>query len=156
MNNPNSTCTAAALTWSYMLLAESATPKASLFEETDPTIIRNMDNIKDSDADPEKQISIMGFEKIIIRSNAVISSTEVAEAFKNNSPHVGIFWNNFHTMGYSYNHLNKQFFDNNVGLFKAEKTKDIVAKMEQIRNDNGYGNWEGYLVIKLLPRVRLT
>ena len=108
MNNPESTCTAAALTWSYMVLSGSAIPKATHFLPSDPTLKSNMNNIQDDDKNPERQIAIMGFDTVATRTNAGITSTEIAEAFKNNAPHVGIFWNSFHTVGYSYSHLDKR------------------------------------------------
>ncbi|HVR63899.1 MAG TPA: hypothetical protein VMU50_18485 [Polyangia bacterium] len=157
MNNPNSTCTAAALTWSYMLLSGSAKPRADLFLPRDPTLARNMENIKDDDGNPERQVALMQLEPVKKNMGpASISSSEIAELFKNNAPHVGIFWNSFHTVGYSYGHLDKQYFDNNVGLYRANHTKDIVAKMDEIRKANGYGNWAGYIVCKLKPRLKLT
>ena len=155
MDNPNSTCTAASLTWCYMVLARTATPKATLFLPKDPTLAQNMANIKDLDSKPETQIAIMGFESVKTRTWGAISSSEIAEAFKNHAPHVGIFWNFFHTVGYSYAHRDKNYFDNNVGLYKAKKTADIVAKMEEVRKKKGYGNWGGYIVVKLKPRFRL-
>ncbi len=82
MNNPKSTCTAAALTWAYMVLAKTATPKASLFLPSDPTLAQNMSNIADLDNDPQTQIAIMGFESVRTRTNVGLTSTEVAEAFK--------------------------------------------------------------------------
>ena len=156
MNNPNSTCTAAALTWAYMVLAKTATPKAALFLPSDPTLAQNMNNIKDLDDDAQTQIAIMGFESVKTRTGVGLSSVEIAEAFKNNAPHIGIFWNSFHTVGYSYGHLDKYYFDNNVGLYKAKKTADIVAKMEDVRKADNYGNWEGYIVVKLKPRIRIV
>ena len=155
MNNPNNTCTAAALTWSYMLLAGSATPRADLFSASDPTLSRNMENIKDDDGNPDRQVALMQLD--VVKKNmgpGNISSTEIAEVFKNNAPHVGIFWNNFHTVGYSYGHLNKQYFDNNIGLWRADKTRDIVAKMDEIKTKYG-ANWAGYIVCKLKPRVQI-
>ncbi len=154
MNNPNSTCTAASLTWCYMLLARTATPAAALFLPSDPTLARNMDNIKDQDHDPANQVALMGMQIVSTRAS-VLSSTEITEAFKNHAPHVGIFWNSFHTVGYSYAHLDKHYFDNNVGLWKAKKTADLVAKMESIRTGNSYGSWAGYAVLKLAERFKL-
>jgi hypothetical protein len=157
MNNPKNTCTAASLTWSYMLLSGATTPRADLFLPTDTTLARNMENIKDDDGNPDRQVALMQLEPAKKKMGpGSISSTEIAEVFKNSAPHIGIFWNSFHTVGYSYGHLNKQYFDNNVGLWRAEKTADLVAKMEQIRKGNGYGNWEGYIVVKLKPRLKLV
>lgn len=157
MDNPNSTCTAASLTWCYMKLTRSTEPKAHHFLPSDPTLRRNMDNIQDDDGNPTRQSAIMGFE--IVKQNAgnsSITSLQIAELFKNNDPHIGIFWNSFHTVAYSYAHLDKEYFDNNFGLYKANKTADIVAKMEEIRKGNGYGNWVGYEVLKLKPRIQIV
>lgn len=155
MSNPNSTCTAAALTWVYMVLSGTTTPAAHQFLPQDTTLRANMRNIEDDDGNPERQSAIMGFEIVKNDTNSAKTSTEIAEIFKNNAPHVGIFWNSFHTVGYHYGHHNKQYFDNNVGLYKAKYTKDIVAKMEQVRKDERYGLWQGYEVLKLKPRLRL-
>jgi len=46
-------------------------------------------------------------------------------------PHVAIFWNEHHTMGYRYEHLNKEFFDCEYGLYRAEKTADIITQMKK-------------------------
>jgi len=155
MNNPKSTCTAASLTWAYMLLGKTAKPAAHHFLASDSTLSQNMRNIEDDDSNPVRQVALMGFEIVKEQSGTGVSSTEIAEVFKNNAPHVGIFWNSFHTVGYSYGHLDKQYFDNNVGLYKAKKTADIVAKMEEVRK-GGYGNWEGYIVLKIKPRLRIV
>ncbi len=155
MENPNNTCTAASLSWCTMVLSKLTTPRADLFEAKDPTIRAYMSNVETLDADPETQVAFLGFEVVKKKLGSVLSSTEIAEVFKNNAPHAGIFWNSFHTMGYAYSHLHKQYFDNNVGLYRAKKTADIVAKMEGVRKDNGYGNWEGYAVLRLKARIKL-
>lgn len=153
MNNPKNICTAAALLWCTMKLSKLTTPRADHFGATDPTIRSYMDNVETLDADPETQVALLGFEVVAKQLSTAKTSLQIAEVFKNNAPHVGIFWNSFHTVGYSYAHLDKHYFDNNVGLYKAKKTADIVAKMEQVRKGNGYGNWEGYCVLRLKPRL---
>lgn len=155
MNNPNSTCTAAALTWCYMKLSGLTTPKAEHFLPSDPTMKRNMANVETLDADPTTQVALMGFEVVKKVLNSSKTSTEIAEVFKNTTPHVGIFWNSFHTVAYAYGHLDKQYFDNNDGLWQAKKTADIVRKMEDIRRAGSYGVWQGYVVLKLRPRLRI-
>ena len=64
MNNPNETCTAAALTWSYMLLARSATPRAALFSASDQALKLNMDKVKKEDRNPDEQAALMGLEVV--------------------------------------------------------------------------------------------
>lgn len=155
MTNPNSTCTAAALTWAEMRLSGLTTPTAAHFSGTDPTLKRNIGLIGGYDNDPTSQVAMMGFEVVKLQDKTTLSSQQIAELFKNNAPHVGIFWNSFHTMGYLYGHHDKEFFDNNVGLYKAKYTKDILAKMEEVRQ--GYNQeWSGYVIVRRKPRPKIV
>ena len=142
MQNPKETCTAAAFTWCHMKLGGRVTPRADLFLPSDETINVNMQNIRDHDNDPLAQAGIMGFvvtERS--RGSVTYSSEQIAEIFKKNPGHVGIFWNSFHTMGYAYAHHDKEYFDNNVGLYKAKYTSGITAKMDSVQQAQRYGAW---------------
>lgn len=68
---------------------------------------------------------------------------------KNNAPHVAVFWNSHHTMGYRYHHHDKEYFDMEAGLYKAKLTRDIDAKMAEIWKAKGYHVIEKGIVVKL-------
>ncbi|MDH5671371.1 MAG: hypothetical protein OEZ06_04430 [Myxococcales bacterium] len=159
MSNPHSTCTAASLTWCHMMLSGVTTPKAEHFLPQNETLQRHMHTvgIGSLDFDPSTQVALMQFEIVAQQSAGAITSHEIAAAFKANAPYLGIFWNSFHTMAYRYNHVDKRYFDNNYGLWKAKTTKDIVAQMEKIRADHyGSESWKGYVVLKFGKRLRLV
>lgn len=63
---------------------------------------------------------------------------DLTEHVKATAPHVAIFWNNHHTMGYRYKSHEKEFFDCEHGLYRAEKTADIIAQMKKTFQDGGY------------------
>ena len=161
MKNKNATCTVAALIWSRMVLMHQ-TPRADQFGENDTALASLMYTVgvtaMDSDiiAGASRGANLAVVESS--KGNNHSSSTEIATKFSRVEPHVGIFWNSFHTMGYAYGHLKKHYFDNNIGLFSAKLTADIVAKMEAVRTGtapDGYGGvpWEGYAILKLPPNL---
>ena len=150
MDNPRSTCTAASLTWCHMMLSGTTTPRAEHFLPDDPTLNRNMHavGVGATDHDPATQVALMGLE-IVDQGAGAITSQQIADKFSSNAPHVGLFWNSFHTMAYRYHHHDKRYFDNNVGLYKAKYTKHIVAKMEEVRKRDYLEGWCGYAIIKI-------
>lgn len=68
---------------------------------------------------------------------------------KNNAPHIAVFWNSHHTMGYRYHHHDKEYFDMEAGLYKAKLTRDIDAKMQEIWKAKKYAVIDKGIVVKL-------
>lgn len=107
---------------------------------TQMAVLRRYDN------EPAKQCELAQLE-MIGNDTAIAAIDDVLRLAKATAPHVAIFWTQTHTMGYRYSHHEKEFFDVEVGLFRAKFTKDIKAKMTQIIS--GYGPVQGLRLVKL-------
>jgi hypothetical protein len=80
---------------------------------------------------------------------AIATLDDLARHVHSLTPHVAIFWNSHHTMGYRYAHNEKEFFDPECGLYRARHTRDILAKIMQVFNASGYAAVEKCHVVKL-------
>lgn len=156
MENPYYTCTAASLMWCNMMLRGSK-PKASHFEKDNQYLQSMMHTvgIGSLDRDPATQVGLAQFQ-IVDQGASNITSRELTLVFKAHPPHIGIFWNSFHTMAYRYHHEDKRYFDNNHGLWKAKLTTDIVDALEDARINRYNGApWCGYAVVDFGNRLWL-
>ncbi len=141
-------CTAASLAWARSCLKKGSAINSfseiginQIALEAQMAVIRKLDN------SPTQQTSKAGLR--IIQELRVSSIESVITNTKSYFPHVAIFWNSFHSMGYRYSHNEKEFFDMNEGLFRAKTSEEIKTKMEEIFNKKGYGLVEGMRVVAL-------
>jgi hypothetical protein len=74
------------------------------------------------------------------------SVQDVIKLGKDHPDKVIIFWTDEHTMAYRYQHNNKEFFDIEVGLYRAETTDEIQEKMKGVTGP--YGALTGARVVK--------
>lgn len=141
-------CTAGSLAWAKACLKKRG--HVNSFSEVGSFHNLNiqMATIRRYDFQPRKQTETAGLK--LIREFQVKSIEEVIGKVKSNSPHVAIFWTDYHTMGYRYAHHDKEFFDMEAGLFRAKHTKDIQAKMEEVFSKKGYGIVKGVRIVSLL------
>ncbi|MDF9798012.1 hypothetical protein OKW21_003275 [Catalinimonas alkaloidigena] len=113
---------------------------------TDHTMNAQMSMLRRFDHDPVSQSGLVDLQDI--GGDRVITSVDdVINITKQNTPHVAIFWTDTHTMGYRYSHLEKEFFDNEVGLYRAKKTTDIKQIMS--KTISPYGPVKGMRLLKL-------
>lgn len=141
-------CTAASLAWAKKYLDKKG--GINSYDEiginpialgAQMAVIRNLDNAADDQTERAGLIAV---------NDTVINSLEaMVFTVKNTAPHVAIFWNSFHTMGYRYSHNEKEFFDLNVGLYRAKTSKEIIEKMNEIFTLNGYGSVERMRVVRI-------
>jgi len=140
-------CTCCALNWAKKSLKLGRGLKTySEIGLTDHTMNAQMAVLRRKDATPDDQCELVGL-KMVGNEQAVASIDDVIRIVKATPPHVAIFWTQDHTMGYRYKHHEKEFFDNEVGLYRAKLTADIKSKMNDIIS--GYGPVEGIRVVGL-------
>lgn len=140
-------CTCSALTWARktLKLGRGLKTYAELGLDNH-TMNAQMAVLRKADNDPVRQCELAQVEAI--GADMVIASVDdIIRHAKTTSPHVAIFWTQTHTMGYSYGHHDKEFFDVEVGLYRAKLTKDIKATMTS--TIAGYGPVIGMRLLRL-------
>jgi len=149
-------CTAAAMNWAKKVLK---TGPINTFEGIGldaHTLNAQMAKLRRYDAAPKEQCEMVGLELFVdysaISNNAsgdVVDSVDKVTKFaeKYGDKRAIIFWTNTHTMAYWRSSKNKQFFDIEVGLYRANTTKEITAKMKEIIGT--YGPVTGGIVVVL-------
>ena len=140
-------CTCISLNWARRVLKKgSAINKYSEIGLTDLTMNAQMAQLRKLDADPAGQCALVDLVPVGGDQN-IASVDDVVRIVKTTAPHVAIFWTATHTMGYRYAHNEKEFFDNEIGLYRAKTSKDIKAKMDAVTS--GYGGVIGLRVVRL-------
>jgi hypothetical protein len=140
-------CTCISLNWARRVLKKGGA--INTYAEiglTDLTMNAQMAQLRKLDTDPASQCALAQLEPVG-GDQHIASVDDVIRIVKATVPHVAIFWTATHTMGYRYAHNEKEFFDNEVGLFRAKTSKDIKAKMNSVIS--GYGGVTGLRVVKL-------
>ncbi|MCX6272116.1 MAG: hypothetical protein NTU44_13025 [Bacteroidetes bacterium] len=140
-------CTAASYAWAKACLKKRGGVKS--FSEIGidaPTLNIQMATLRRFDADGKEQTEMAGLSMVC--ELKVTSLDEVISKAKQHAPHVAIFWNATHTMGYRYAHNEKEFFDIETGLFRAKTSAEILAKMKEIFS-KGYSNVQGMRILSL-------
>ena len=82
------------------------------------------------DNQPTQQTAGMGLR--IVGTDRRVNGLRVMQGIvANTAPHVAIFWNSFHTMGYRVGRNNSEFewFDNNHGLYLANNADELFQTM---------------------------
>ena len=134
-NGEEGICTAASLAWCKCCLklgrgltsANELRPDARALN-AQMAVLRRFDN------NPEAQTEMAGLKWV--KEFTAHSIDDVIREMKASPSHIGIFWNTVHTMGYSYSHNDKEFFDQNNGLYRAKTSKEIRGLFRSL----GYGN----------------
>jgi hypothetical protein len=140
-------CTCASLTWARQTLKRGrGLNQYSELGLDDHTMNAQMAVLRRHDNDPAKQCELAQLQ-MVGGDRPISSIDQVTTIVKATAPHVAIFWTRTHTMGYRYAHREKEFFDNEQGLFRAGLTKHIAAKMAEIITP--YGPVEGLRVVSL-------
>jgi hypothetical protein len=141
-------CTCSALTWARKTLQLGRGLKSYGELGLDShTMNAQMAVLRKYDNQPAKQCELAQLD--MVGNDTVIAAIDdIPRLAKATAPHVAIFWTQTHTMGFRYSHHEKEFFDIEVGLFRAKLTKDIKAKMTEIIG--GYGPVQGIRLVKLL------
>jgi hypothetical protein len=88
----------------------------------------------------------------LVAATDVNTYAAIEEFTKNTAPHVAVFWNSHHTMGYRYAHNEKEFFDPELGLYRAKLTKNIDAKIKEVFIQKNYDVVQRCIVVKLLDQ----
>jgi hypothetical protein len=145
-------CTVASLTWARTTLKKGG--PVQKFDELpldEHTMNAQMAVLRQFDRNPQHQTDLAQLE-IVGNDTKIASVDDVVRLVKATAPHVAIFWTEFpkggHTMGYRYSHNEKEFFDMEVGLFRATETDDIKKKMTEIISKYP-GSLTGLRVVKL-------
>ena len=141
-------CTAASMAWAKACLRRNAGVNSyaeigvnQIGLEAQMAVIRKLDHA------PSEQTSKAGL-KLVTQIN-IASIDSLIQKAKAISPHVAIFWNSFHTMGYRYAHNEKEFFDMNEGLFRAKTSAEIKSKIEEVFRRKSYGSVLGMRLVSL-------
>jgi hypothetical protein len=131
-------CTCISLWWAQRTLKKGAGINSNN-ELPRPEVMNiQMAKLRRLDAQPGEQTSLVdGLALNGLGDVAIGSVDDVPGLVYATPPHVAIFWTSTHTMGYRYAHDEKEFFDVEVGLFRAKLTKDILQKMRDITNPYG-------------------
>lgn len=125
-------CTAAALFWARKCLELGRAPDTwAEIGKTDHTLNIIMTTLRTLDSNPVEQTELAGLN-VIGRDQPVDSIEAMMELVKLSSTGVAIFWNAYHTMGYRYSHLNKDFFDMNYGAFRCKYSRGIANKFNEL------------------------
>ena len=140
-------CTCSALAWARktLKLGRGLNTYAELGLD-DHTMNAQMAVLRKFDNQPAKQCELAQLE-MIGNDQPIAAVADVVRLVKTTPPHVAIFWTQTHTMGYRYAHHEKEFFDVEVGLFRAKLTKEIEAKMTSIIAN--YGRVLGLRLVRL-------
>jgi hypothetical protein len=146
-------CTAASMNWAKKVLTSGRSIDS--FEAIGlnvHTLNAQMAKLRKLDDDPEEQCDLVGLQMVGNIGNKDLKIASIADVIKlgeDNPSEVIIFWTKVHTMAYRYASKNKEFFDIEVGLYRATTTADIKKKMEEITGKPGYGKLVGARVVKL-------
>jgi hypothetical protein len=140
-------CSCIALNWARRVLKKGgAINSYSEIGLTDLTMGAQMAQLRKLDHDPDAQCALVDLVSVGGDQN-IASVDDVIRLVKSTAPHVAIFWTATHTMGYRYAHNEKEFFDNEVGLYRAKTSKEIKAKITDVTS--AYGAVIGLRVVKL-------
>lgn len=146
-------CTAASMHWAKKVLKSGGS--LDTFEAIGldvHTLNAQMATLRQLDRNPAEQCDRVGLQMVgnIGNNDRVIASiADVIKLGDDNPDKVIIFWTEPHTMAYRYASKNKEFFDIEVGLYRAKTTAEIKEKMKEITGRAGYGNLVGARVVKL-------
>ena len=156
MSNPNTQhngssmgeCTAASLAWARRCLKSRGRVNSYNEIGINPIALgAQMSVIRKMDADAGGQTMRTGLK--VVNDYKISSLDDLITYVKLTPPHVAIFWNSFHTMGYRYSHNEKEFFDLNEGLFRAQTSAEIKDKIKESFRNNNYGSVEGVRIVSL-------
>lgn len=130
-------CTCIALVWARKtLLKGSGLDSHSELGLDYHTMNAQMAKLRKLDNQPAEQCELVGL-KPDGSDQRIHSIDEVINKTKASASGVAIFWTQTHTMGYRYASKEKEFFDNEKGLYRAELTDDLKKKMTDIISPNG-------------------
>lgn len=140
-------CSCIALNWARRVLKKGSAINAySEIGLSDLTMGAQMAQLRKLDNDPDGQCALVDLQSVG-GDQVIASADDVIRITKKTAPHVAIFWSATHTMGYRYAHNEKEFFDNEIGLWRAKTSKEIRKKIDDVTGT--YGGIVGMRVVKL-------
>lgn len=144
-------CTAASMNWAKKVLKSGRSVDTFKAIGLDVhTLNAQMATLRQLDDKPAEQCDRVGLQMVGGNKDLKIASiADVIKLGEDNRNEVVIFWTKPHTMAYRYASNNKEFFDIEVGLYRAKTTADIKKAMEDTTGKPGYGALKGARVVKL-------
>jgi hypothetical protein len=143
-------CTASAMNWAKKVLKSGPVNSFAAIGLDQHTLNIQMATLRRLDTNPEEQCDRVGLKMVSTIGNKdwkIGSVKDVIKLGEDNDEAVIIFYTNEHTMAYRRQSNNKEFFDIEVGLYRAKTTAEIEKKMEEITGP--YGDLVGARVVKL-------
>lgn len=121
-------CTAAALQWAKrcLKLGRGLNNRDEL-GMSDFELQQRMQTVRGYDNDPVRQTEEMGLRIVGGKDVQITTPDEVQAVTASTPPHISIFWNRDHTMGYRFSLKKNEYdlFDNNFGLYRTNSPADI-------------------------------
>ena len=151
--NPNNegVCTVAALQWAKKCLElDRGIGSYDELGLSDHQLNALMAKWRDYDDRPEQQTAAMGLSAV--GDDQVVSDIGLMQGiFENTAPHIGIFWNSFHTMGYRAGKGGAEFewFDNNHGLYVADNAEQLRQEINAYMVNEYQEPIEGVRVVQV-------
>jgi hypothetical protein len=142
-------CTAASLAWAKACLRMAR--GVNSWSEVGVSVHNlniQMASIRKLDSSPRAQTEMAGLTPVGL-DKVINNLGELFNHVKATGPHIGIFWNSYHTMGYRYSHHQKDFFDMNNGLYRAKYTEGIQNQIINFYQDAGVHKIIGLRIVKL-------
>ncbi|RRH93906.1 hypothetical protein EH240_28585 [Mesorhizobium tamadayense] len=136
-------CTAAAMNWAKRVLEKGPVDTFDRIGLDEHILNMQMATLRTLDNQPAEQCDRVGLRMVGGQDRNVGSVGDVVRLGDDNPADAIIFWTNEHTMAYRHN----EFFDIEVGLYRAKTTADIEKKMKEITG--AYGGLVGARVVAL-------
>lgn len=140
-------CTAASLAWCRKTLQIGNVDSFDALGVTDHSLNAQMAVLRRHDGDPVHQSDLAGLRMVGDSEWDIDQVGHVTSLGKDHPNAAVIFWTEGHTMAYRYQSEQKDFFDIEVGAFRAKLTKDIEATMREVTAN--YGPLTGARVVAL-------
>lgn len=137
-------CTAAAMNWAKKALENGPIDSFDGIGLDEHILNMQMATLRTLDNQPAEQCDRVGLRVVGGGKDLNVGSVgDVIRLGEDNPTDAVIFWTKEHTMAYHHN----EFFDIEVGLFRAKTTADIEHKMKEITGP--YGSLVGARVVAL-------
>lgn len=141
-NDAEGICTAASLNWCMRCLKKFKNGKSFEVTKEDELVLDShtlnaqMAVLRRKDNDASDQCALSGLIPVNNSDIGVSSILEAAQKIKNSQSHIGIFWNDYHTMALLYEidakGIRIDFFDQNNGVFRATNEQALAAKYKEL------------------------
>jgi hypothetical protein len=140
-------CTAASMNWAKKVLEKGPIDSFNGIGLDEHTLNAQMATLRKLDNQPAEQCDRVGLQMVGNQDWKIGSVEDVTALGENNPGEAIIFWTKEHTMAYRRQQSNKEFFDIEVGLYRAKTTAEIGQKIKEVTGS--YGDLIGARVVKL-------